>query len=90
MITLQPWRFGQPIPFHFITVKKPIGNFKEGETLHVNMMKMEGRIYKPGKDLEGKWLDTVGEPDKRIMVFDSTHYAAATKEELDNCFEEQL
>lgn len=29
---------------------------------------MTGKIFKPGKDKEGKFLDTAGTPDKRLAV----------------------
>jgi len=73
---------------HVITVKSPIGDFFEGQEAIVRMMPMTGRIYKHGKDAQGKFLDLEGQPDKRLMVFDSSHYCVGTKEELDKCFDE--
>lgn len=44
-------------------------HLKEGSYYALMTQDMAGRIYKPGKDERGKWLDTVGEQDTRIMVW---------------------
>lgn len=44
-------------------------NLREGEDYSLMTQDMAGRIYKPGKDERGKWIDTVGEQDTRIMVW---------------------
>jgi hypothetical protein len=93
MITLQERRHSsEPYFGHNVTVKSPIGNFEVGNTLNVHMMKMAGRIYQPGKKLDGKFIDTTGKPDERIMVFtvSGQFYATGTKAELDNAFEERF
>jgi len=52
------------------------------------MMLMHGRRYKPGKTNAGKWIDTIGVPEDRIMVFGSGKYCCETKQVLDECFDE--
>jgi hypothetical protein len=88
MITLKAQT--DPDKFHNVICRKPIGEFFEGQKALVQMMKMHGRIYKPGKNAQGKFIDIEGKPDERLMVFDSKHYCCATKEELDNHFDEIL
>ena len=75
---------------HKITVKTPIGDFFEGQQTTVRIMPMTGRIYKPGKDSKGKFIDLIGKPDERLMVFDGKHYCVGTKKELDLCFDEDV
>lgn len=44
-------------------------DYVNGEYYPIQQRPMQGRLFKPGKDLQGKWLDTIGEPDTRIMVW---------------------
>lgn len=44
-------------------------NVEHGGDYSLMTQDMVGKIYKPGKDSEGHWLDKVGEPDTRIMVW---------------------
>lgn len=89
MIVLQPQEPGKPPATHAVDCVKSIGTFKKGEHYLTNIMLMHGRIYKPGKDAKGKFLDTVGEPDNRLMIFSTNSYATATKEVLDQHFNER-
>lgn len=58
-----------PNPVYKVKCLQNIGNFEKDETLTVQAMANSGRIYKPGKDQEGKFIDTEGKPDERIMIF---------------------
>lgn len=90
MITFFQPPAGQAHPGHIVKVKKAIGSFpSENQTMHVMISRMAGRIYKPGKDKEGHWLDKEGLPDTRYMVYGSNCYAVGTKEDLDAAFDEQ-
>jgi hypothetical protein len=40
-----------------------------GTDYAIKTVDMAGRFYKPDKDANGKWLDTVGWPDTRIMLW---------------------
>lgn len=44
-------------------------DYVNGEHYAIMKLPMVGRIFKPGKDSKGNWLDTVGERDTRIMVW---------------------
>lgn len=92
MITLVKRIGSEPYFGHNVTVKNPIGNFKPGDFLNIHCMKMEGRIYKPGKTPDGKYIDTTGTPDDRIMAFavSGQFYAVGTKEQLDEAFDEKF
>ena len=64
-------------------------DYQHGEDYAIMQRPMAGRIFQPGKDLQGNWLDTVGEPDNRIMVWKNTFapkertgYKVFTPEEL--------
>ncbi len=65
---------------HSVTCTNQIGDFFEGQKTIVRMMRMSGKIFKPGKGKDGKWLDQEGKLDERIMVFDDSHYCIGTKE----------
>lgn len=84
-----------PQPVYKIKVKSDIGNFKKDEVLTVQVITNSGRIYKPGKDQHGKFIDTEGKPDERIMIFGTdpkdfkaSKYACNTKEVINEHFEE--
>lgn len=55
-----------------------IGQEKEGLTkgdvYQLTITKFNGRRYKPGKDSNG-WIDKVGEPDNRFMVYGGVPYS---------------
>lgn len=87
MITLNTPKFDQAY-IHNVTVTRSIGTFAVGKKYDCRMMKCTGKLYKPGKDDQGKFIDTVGEPDTRYMIFSSDAYAIATKDELDMHFNE--
>lgn len=44
-------------------------DYINGQSYPIMRRPMTGTIYKPGKDENGKWLDTVGKPDTRIMLW---------------------
>jgi hypothetical protein len=44
-------------------------DYVNGKQYALRTQKFTGRIYKPGKDANGKWLDKEGEPDNRMMVW---------------------
>jgi len=73
---------------HHVKVLKSVGTFKDGATVYVEIMRNTGRVFKEGKDKEGKFIDTVGEPDKRVMVFGSGGYACISENEMNDCFQE--
>lgn len=79
---------GEARPGHAVTVKNNIGTFQKGERLLIQIQKMTGRIYKPGKDLQGKFIDKEGVPDNRFMVFNKDYYAVVTEEQLHSSFDE--
>lgn len=54
------------MPIYIGETSEHLVNGRYYTTMQVPMM---GRIYKPGKDIHGKWIDTVGEKDNRIMVW---------------------
>jgi len=69
-------------------------DYTNGEDYALIRFPMIGIIFKPGKDLQGKWLDTVGEKDNRIMVWknmfapkERTGYKVYTPEEIANNWE---
>jgi hypothetical protein len=74
--------------YHNVTVLKSVGTFEEGRTIPVEIMRMSGRIYKEGKDKQGKFIDTVGVPDTRFMVFGADGYACVSEEEMNEAFQE--
>lgn len=43
-------------------------DYINGEDYAITTLPMSGRIFKPGKE-NGKWIDTVGERDNRIMLW---------------------
>lgn len=95
MITLIPFNsaIGEPPPFYKARCVKQIGTFKPSDFAHtLQMMKCTGRIYQPGKSLDGKFIDTEGAPDKRLMIMSTSWenhgYACASKEQIDECFKE--
>lgn len=95
MITLIPYNPGvdAAAPIYTARCVKQIGSFKQSDFAHsLRIMKCSGRIYQPGKSLDGKFIDTEGTPDKRLMImslsWENHGYACATKEQIDECFEE--
>jgi hypothetical protein len=48
-------------------------NVVNGSDYPLKTVDMAGRFYEPDKDENGKWLDTVGWPDTRIMVWVDVH-----------------
>ncbi len=90
MITLSPAPIGKPHPGHTVRTTKQIGSFPDGYEGRVMICKMFGRKYSPGKDERGKWIDTVGEPEDRLMVYSPKHYACCTEQELQDAFDEIL
>lgn len=55
-----------------LRAKRNMPNFKNQSTKKCNIVKMTGRIYKEGREMrDGKsvWVDLLGEPDNRLMVF---------------------
>lgn len=88
MITLNQPSF-QDRYIHTLKCKKPIGSFVERDQNYTTtMMPCRGRIYKPDRDANGKYVDIVGEPDNRIMVMCSEGYCIATVDELNVAFDE--
>lgn len=59
----------------------------DGRSLTIHITKMTGRIYKQGKDSNGKWIDTVGEPDNRYQVYnDVPHKVYPDRESIKRDF----
>lgn len=84
-----------PMPVYKIKCLSNIGNFKKDETLTVQAIANSGRIYKPGKNAQGKFIDTEGKPDERIMIFGTdpkdwkaSKYACDTIDVINKHFEE--
>ena len=74
---------------HTLRCKKAIGTFKPStQNYSATMMKCHGRLYKPDKGPDGKYIDTVGVPDERIMVMTWENYCIATRAQLDDAFDE--
>lgn len=44
-------------------------DYAKDQPFALNVTKMTGRIYKPGKDSQGQWIDKEGVPDNRFMVW---------------------
>lgn len=44
-------------------------NVVNGTDYTIKTLDMAGRFFKPDKDENGRWLDTVGWPDTRIMLW---------------------
>lgn len=44
-------------------------DYTNGEHYPIMQVPMVGKIFKPGKDSKGDWLDVVGERDTRIMLW---------------------
>ena len=63
----------QRLPPRYLLCKRAIGTFTEGNPHDVRIQEMQGKIYKPGKDKEGKWLDQVGKEDHRLMVMSDSY-----------------
>jgi hypothetical protein len=80
--------------FDFVTVDendKPAKvKFQKDALLPVMIQRMTGRIFKPGKDEKGRFVDVVGVPDQRLMVFTghTQFYGVFTESELNELFEE--
>lgn len=43
--------------------------YTKGQYYPIMRRQMSGKIYKPGKDEYGKWIDTIGKTDTRIMLW---------------------
>lgn len=50
-------------------IGEPTKELTPGVQYNLVMQDMAGRIYKPGKTPDGKWLDKEGEQDERIMAY---------------------
>lgn len=74
---------------HLLLCKKAKGGFEEGKKTDCKIQPMGGKQYKPGKDKEGKWLDVVGKPETRLMVFSgNAHVVFQNEKELNEYFDE--
>ena len=74
-----------------VKVLKNVGTFKKtDEPITVQVQKTTGRIYAPGVDEKGKFIDKVGKPDNRFMIFsmNPTRYTILTEKEMNECFDE--
>lgn len=83
-----------------VICNKEIGSFKLGQH-HVEIRPMHGKRYKPGRHSngtekpgelpKGDWVDTIGKPEDRLMIYDSSaysgkQYATGTIEEINAAF----
>jgi hypothetical protein len=73
--------------FHRVKFLRDINECKAGDIKEIMIAPMQGRIYKPDRDKNGHYTDTVGVADNRVMTMGLFDYKTKLMDEYYHVFD---